>query len=466
MKKLFLLTIFITLFIVIGRESEAKTTPPPHAEYGYFYSSLSPYGRWVELEPGFVVWRPTIMKRSWKPYSHGRWVWTNHGWYWDSYEPFGYIVFHYGRWYFDDYYGWIWIPDNVWGPSWVEWRYDNNYIGWAPLPPYAHFSINIGLRFTRTYYTPVHCWHFVNYRHFNDPYVVKYYVNDRKRRDIYSGSSQRTDYVYRDGRVINRGVDVDIVRKRGGSDIRVREIETVNSPQDLRADTRRRDGGRGDERIRTYIPPAEEFKREVPASVKIERSEATDRRTSLDLEKVELVRVGGEREDVKGDERDRSRNGLTDRGRDRSDTAPEVKREESRNDLTREERGRLPERREETIRAPEVKRESSASETPSKAPEVKRENPVRETPSRAPEIKREEPARVPEVRRDERRETPARETPSKAPEVRRENPVRETPSRAPEVRREEPARAPEVRREASREEGRSGEERNDERRRR
>ncbi|MCX7916289.1 MAG: hypothetical protein N3A53_08330, partial [Verrucomicrobiae bacterium] len=53
-------------------------------------------------------------------------------------EPFGWAVFHYGRWYYDDYYGWIWIPDRIWGPAWVEWRETETYVGWAPLLPTVH----------------------------------------------------------------------------------------------------------------------------------------------------------------------------------------------------------------------------------------------------------------------------------------------------------------------------------------
>jgi len=30
------------------------------------------------------------------------------------------------------------MPDDVWGPAWVEWRYDDEYIGWAPLRPMQH----------------------------------------------------------------------------------------------------------------------------------------------------------------------------------------------------------------------------------------------------------------------------------------------------------------------------------------
>jgi hypothetical protein len=260
--------------------NEAKT---PHTGYGFglFYSQLSPHGTWIELEAGLVVWRPAFVRRGWAPYSMGRWVWTEYGWYWDSYESFGHIVYHYGRWYYDDYYGWIWIPDYDWAPAWVEWRYDDYYIGWAPLPPYAVFSISIGIHFTYDYYTPYHHWHFVRFNNFCDPYVYNHYVGSKYKYRIYSNTKYRNDYSYSNGRVVNRGVDVDYVRKRSGQNIRQREIVRVNNPEEF-GKTRDRNV------IRGYMDSREEIlKRDQRGdrNVEIKRS---DRKSSLISNKVEL----------------------------------------------------------------------------------------------------------------------------------------------------------------------------------
>ncbi len=91
-------------------------------------------------------------------------------------KTFGEIVYHYGRWYYDDYYGWIWIPDYEWAPAWVDWRYDDDYIGWAPLSPYALFTISIGIHYTYDYYVPYSRWNYVKYNHFCDHNVYSYYV--------------------------------------------------------------------------------------------------------------------------------------------------------------------------------------------------------------------------------------------------------------------------------------------------
>ena len=228
MKKLLIIAAILITGFFSSIKSETKILNGPGFEFGFFYSNLAPYGTWIEIDNGLVVWRPSVIKTGWAPYRYGQWIWTVDGWYWDSYEPFGEIVFHYGRWYYDDYYGWIWVPDYNWAPSWVEWRYDDNYIGWAPLPPYAIFSINIGIQYTYDYYVPYNHWHFVKYKYFCDPYVDKYFVGSQYKYRIHGKTKFRDNYDYRDGRIVNRGVDIDFVRKRSGQDIKQRNIVGVS----------------------------------------------------------------------------------------------------------------------------------------------------------------------------------------------------------------------------------------------
>jgi len=246
---------------------------------GYFYNNLSPYGTWIEINNGVVVWRPTIIRLDWSPYQDGRWIWTNDGWYWNSYEPFGNITYHYGRWYFDDYYGWLWYPDYDWAPAWVEWRYDDDYIGWAPLSPYASFSISTGIFFSYTYYAPYYHWHFVTYKHFCNPYVYNYYVPTKQKYRIYSNTKYRTNYGYDNGRIQNRGVDVNYIRVRSGQKITRRDILTVNNPRDLK------ENNLDDKNVRTFIPSRDELTRNERTDVTIKNE---GRSTSLDVTKVKI----------------------------------------------------------------------------------------------------------------------------------------------------------------------------------
>jgi hypothetical protein len=250
---------------------------------GYFYTSLSPYGTWIDIGFGSPVWRPTVMRKTWAPYSQGQWIYTNYGWYWDAYEPFGEIVYHYGRWYYDNYYGWIWIPDYQWAPAWVEWRYNDDYIGWAPLSPYATFSISLGIYFTYDYQVHYPYWNFVKYNHFCDHNVYNYYVAPKYRYRVYERTKSRTNYSYYNGRVRNDGVEYDRIRERSGRTIEKRNLIGVNDPNELSKD---RNNGNSKE-IRTYIANREDISRDGLRDVKVERN---DRKSSLDYSKVEIGR--------------------------------------------------------------------------------------------------------------------------------------------------------------------------------
>ena len=125
------------------------TQPDTPVTVNYFYDSLSPYGSWVVVNGYGRCWRPTVClyNPGWLPYcDRGHWVYTDCGWYWSSDYAWG-ATFHYGRWFRNASFGWCWCPDTVWAPSWVTWRYSNNYCGWAPLPPGTSFQTGVGIVF-------------------------------------------------------------------------------------------------------------------------------------------------------------------------------------------------------------------------------------------------------------------------------------------------------------------------------
>jgi Family of unknown function (DUF6600) len=136
---------------VTTTSSETETSPPPESADvtdNYFYDTLAPYGSWVDIEGYGLCWQPTVViyNSNWQPYcDHGHWVYTDSGWYWVSDYSWGACTFHYGRWFHDPHRGWCWWPDTVWGPSWVCWRYANDYCGWAPLPPHTVYQAGVGI---------------------------------------------------------------------------------------------------------------------------------------------------------------------------------------------------------------------------------------------------------------------------------------------------------------------------------
>jgi uncharacterized protein DUF6600 len=106
----------------------------------FFHDQLSPHGRWVVAGSYGDVWVPGGVAAGWAPYVDGQWVWTDYGWTWVSYDPWGDIPYHYGTWSWVSDYGWCWVPGTIWAPAWVTWAYSDNYIGWAPVPATFVFS--------------------------------------------------------------------------------------------------------------------------------------------------------------------------------------------------------------------------------------------------------------------------------------------------------------------------------------
>ncbi|MCI0708141.1 MAG: hypothetical protein L0Y80_11730 [Ignavibacteriae bacterium] len=272
----------VALILLATTKSEAAVTPyEVDGSIDFFYSSLSPHGEWIEISAGYYGWRPMRLHRSWRPYLYGRWAWTDYGWYWISDEPFGWAVYHYGRWYYDDYYGWIWIPDRVWGPAWVEWRYNDDYIGWAPLPPYASFSFSIGIRFTTRWYAPYSYWSFVRYRHFGSHSVYQYCSPPEYTRRLIGNTRTAVRYEVDRDRVINRGVDRTYVERRGKTRVESYDVTTTrNRGNGAERERTVRDGGR--ERIEVYRPDTDDSRER---NVRIE-ARRPERRLSLEVDRI------------------------------------------------------------------------------------------------------------------------------------------------------------------------------------
>jgi hypothetical protein len=110
--------------------------PPPQApDQRGFEQQLSPYGRWVDTPEYGRVWVPANVGPDWQPYTDGRWVSTSYGWSFAATVPWGWAVYHYGRWGWRPGFGWFWVPGYVWAPAWVSWRWVRGYACWAPLGP-------------------------------------------------------------------------------------------------------------------------------------------------------------------------------------------------------------------------------------------------------------------------------------------------------------------------------------------
>jgi hypothetical protein len=230
MKKTIGFLLFAALLMVVGTsciryvpydESGRYTEPPdrdvPYDRYGdlddtYFYDELQPYGLWVSFRPYGYVWIPGHVGYNWRPYTQGHWVWTDYGWTWVSNERWGWIAFHYGRWGWDRRLGWFWVPDILWGPAWVAWRWGDAHVGWAPLPPGADFIPGRGFG-RRQWDIPGHYWNFVRGRDFMDRRIDRWVLPLERNTTIIAFTRFDVNINERDRRVVNDGVDVDWVRR-------------------------------------------------------------------------------------------------------------------------------------------------------------------------------------------------------------------------------------------------------------
>jgi hypothetical protein len=186
------------------------------ASYSTFYRKLDPYGVWRETSSYGYVWQPREAERSrsWRPYTNGRWVYTDAGWTWISEEPFGWATYHYGRWTRLRNIGWIWVPGDEWAPAWVSWRKSNDYVGWAPLPPEARFDRRAGIHnWADSYYDigpDQYC--FVPTNQFGAHRVETALVPAQRNVTIVNETTNVTNITYSNTTIINQGPSYDELR--------------------------------------------------------------------------------------------------------------------------------------------------------------------------------------------------------------------------------------------------------------
>ncbi len=216
MKNPRLLTLLLVLFAALA--GLAPRAAQAELSFSYFYDSLDPYGDWIEVGGYGYCWHPDGVDEDWAPYTDGYWSFTDAGWTWVSYEDWGAICYHYGRWVKIEDEGWCWVPDYQWGPAWVSWRHNDSHIGWAPLPPEAHFRREVGLSVwvDTSYDIGPSYYNFCDYRDFGSP-VIREVIFPRARNVTFIENTVNiTNITYNDrSRVIyNGGPRYDFIAER------------------------------------------------------------------------------------------------------------------------------------------------------------------------------------------------------------------------------------------------------------
>lgn len=242
-------------------------------DYKQFYDELAPHGDWVQVSAKdlgidlkkeksagdnsfllndligikeayaddfdfgmFFVWRPSpelAVSVSageppvYMPYSRGQWIYTDAGWYFRAPTPYEEITVHYGRWVFSPAVGWVWVPGRVWAPAWVEWYDDDDYIGWAPLPP-CTYIVDDGI-------APVFIdndrFIFCERNYFVDPDVYRhcYFYRDNPDRFNIRIMNKVDGVMIRNNVVVNKGPDVDGIEKITGKKIDHVKVNRVDN---------------------------------------------------------------------------------------------------------------------------------------------------------------------------------------------------------------------------------------------
>jgi hypothetical protein len=204
-------------------------TPPAPVTVDYFNDTLSPYGGWVDINGYGRCWRPTIVvyDSSWQPYcDRGHWVYSDCGWYWASDYAWG-ATFHYGRWFRDTSVGWCWYPDTVWAPSWVTWRYSDNYCGWAPLPPRTAYQTGVGIVFNGgavsagfSFGLAANCFTFVPTRNFCDPHPRNFRAAPAQVTQIFNHTTVINNFNVINRTIVNHGIAVQNIANATRTTIR------------------------------------------------------------------------------------------------------------------------------------------------------------------------------------------------------------------------------------------------------
>ncbi len=266
-------------------------------DYSYFYKELQGKGEWIEvsakdlgidIKPGsslnnyynhkliaellgiktahaqtdaelfnIFVWRPanelaaTMINenenKEYVPYNDGQWLNTDQGWYFKANTPEEDMTCHYGRWTQDPNLGYVWLPGKVWAPAWVDWRENEDYVAWAPVPPGTYIQNDAITQTTLN----ENRFTIVEKKHFIEPSVYKYryqYV-ENKNKIMIKEMIKRDGVIIKNKTVINKGPEVSVIEKSAG-----KKIEQVKIKKSGKKD----EAGYTNEAISVYTP---EFKK-------------------------------------------------------------------------------------------------------------------------------------------------------------------------------------------------------------
>ena len=109
-----------------GMTSDTVYTERGKTDFDTVLQLLNPYGTWSKID-GKWAYTPSDHLA---PYTDGRWLYTEYGWYWKGQLPHSWATEHYGYWKRSADKVWSWYPGPYWLPNIVEIRATPKYLGW------------------------------------------------------------------------------------------------------------------------------------------------------------------------------------------------------------------------------------------------------------------------------------------------------------------------------------------------
>ena len=124
------------------------------------------------------------------------------------------------------------VPGDTWAPAWVEWRYGDRYVGWAPAGP--TYSGGYAYGAPVSYEPPVaELWVFVDLRYVTSPSIDQYYVPIPRLNDAFFSATTVYRPDYRAGAIFNLGFPGRQLRNSNNRPIIVEKIVKVQNQTNI-----------------------------------------------------------------------------------------------------------------------------------------------------------------------------------------------------------------------------------------
>jgi len=213
----------LLLFVLFGYKVHAQYEDQ-YVSYADFYNGLAPYGQWIQEPQYGYVWAPAV-EGDFRPYyTNGKWVMTEYGNLWASEYPWGWATFHYGRWTYDGYYGWLWVPGDTWGPAWVSWRAGDEVFGWAPMPPG-----NPGETAGASKRCPADWWVFIPQKYIYGDQYYRYWTGPRNNGKNLKNTHALTNTFEHRGVTYITGPAANQVKQATGNEVQIFRVRDSKS---------------------------------------------------------------------------------------------------------------------------------------------------------------------------------------------------------------------------------------------